>query len=184
MGGTPGTVYEVTFRIRGIVEVTSYVGGTRAAGDTSVLTTPRNLFQVGGTPQDQGGPSFDYNTYELHVTPPVAGAAANDYYLNSVTTAQNPHASGTPTAHVTFDIDYTAKIKVQGGGKVSVKVTDSNCTQQQNCGPTAGNACLAPRTVDLTGATPAAPSFAQPFQSGKYYGQWIFFDITDVKVAQ
>lgn len=184
MGGTPGTVYDVTFRIRGVVEVTSYIGGTRA-GAASVLTTPRNLFQVGGTPQqNNGGPSFDYNTYELDVSPPVASAAANVYFLNSVTVAQNPHASGSPTTHLTFDIDYTATIKVQGGGKVTLKVTDSNCTQVQNCGPTTGNSCLAPRTVSLAGATPAAPSFAQPFQSGNYYGQWVFFDVTDVKVAQ
>jgi hypothetical protein len=184
IGGTEGTVYDVTFRLRGIVEVTSYVGGTRDAGDTSILQS-QDLFQQGGTAQTSGGPSFDYNTYELDVTPAVTGAA-NTYYLNSVTTAENPHANGTPTSHLTFPIDYTKTIKVMGGGKVSLKVTDSNCTQVQNCGPTSGNTCAAPRTVALTGAMPAAPtSFVQPYQqpSGKY-GQWLFFDITTVAVAQ
>jgi hypothetical protein len=183
MGGTAGTVYSVTFHVRGVVEVNSYVGGTRDAGTTSIQTTPRDLFQAGGTPQDNTGPSFDYNTYELDVTPAVSGAP-NAYYLNSVTEAQNPHASSSPTTHLTFDIDYSATIKVPGGGKVTLKVTDSNCTQVQNCGAAAGNTCQAPRTVSLAGSTPPAPSFAQPLSTGKYYGQWVFFDITSVTVAQ
>src|SRR5450432_1713315 len=50
MGGTPGTMYNVTMHVQGVVEVSWYHGGTRAAGnDTSVTVTPRNLFQVGGT---------------------------------------------------------------------------------------------------------------------------------------
>ena len=183
MGGSPGTVYSVTFHIRGVVEANSYVGGTRDAGTTSITTTPRDLFQAGGTPQDNTGPSFDYNTYELDVTPAVSGAA-NVYFLNSVTYEQNPHANGSPTTHLTFDIDYSATIKVPGGGKVTLKVTDSNCTQVQNCGATAGNTCQSPRTVSLAGSMPAAPSFAQPLSTGKYYGQWVFFDITSVTVAQ
>jgi hypothetical protein len=184
VGGTAGTVYDVTFHLRGVVEVTSYVGGTRDAGNTSILTS-QDLFQQGGTAQTSGGPSFDYNTYELDVTPAVTGAA-NVYFLNSVTTAENPHANNSPTQHLTFPIDYTKTIKVQGGGTISLKVTDSNCTEVQNCGPTSGNTCAAPRTVSLTGATPAAPdSFVQPFQapSGKY-GQWLFFDVTKVAVGQ
>jgi hypothetical protein len=184
MGGTAGTVYDLTFHLRGVVEVTSYDGnGVRAAGNTSVLTTPRNLFQSGGTVQVNGDPSFDYNTYELDVTPPVSGAP-NVYFLNSVTTGQNPHASNSPTTHLTFDIDYNATIKVPGGGKVTMKVTDSNCTQVQNCGNTSGNTCANPRTVSLSGSTPAAPAFPQPFASGTDYGQWVFFDVTAVTVAQ
>ncbi len=183
MGGNPGTNYNVTVHVRGVVEVISYVGGTRAAGNTSILTTPRNLFQVGGVPQDVNGPSFDYNTYEVHVTPAVTGEA-NVYYLNSVTVAQNPHASNTPTVHLTFDVDYSATIKVPGGGKVTLKVTDTNCRQVQNCGDTTGNTCAKPRVVNIAGSTPAAPTFSQPLVSGGYYGQWVFFDVTNVTVAQ
>jgi hypothetical protein len=184
IGGTTGTIYDVTFRLRGIVEVTSYIGGTRDAGDTSILQS-QDLFQQGGTAQTSGGPSFDYNTYELDVTPAVDGAP-NVYYLNSVTTNENPHANNSPTSHLSFAIDYTKTIQVAGGGKVSLKVTDSNCTEVQNCGPTSGNTCAAPRTVALTGSMPAAPTnFVQPFQqpSGRY-GQWLFFDITAVAAAQ
>ncbi len=184
MGGTPGTVYAVTVHVRGVVEVNSYHDGTRDQGDTSILKNG-DLFQQGGTPQKNGDPSYDYNTYELDVTPPVDGAA-NTYFLNSVTNSENPHANSSPTTHLTFPIDYTKTIKVQGGGTVKLSVTDSNCTEVQNCGPTSGNTCSAPRTVSVSGSMPAAPStFVQPYQqpAGKY-GQWVFFDITNVAVAQ
>lgn len=185
IGGTAGTIYNVTFRVRGIVETTSYVGGTRDAGNASINAN-KDLFQVGGAIQQQGGPSYDYNTYQLDVTPAVASATANTYFLNSVTTAENPHAAGSPTTHLTFPIDYTKTIKVTGGGKVTLTVFDSNCTLVQNCGPTSGNQCSAPRTVALTGANPAPPAtFMQPYQApAGRYGQWVHFDITNVTVAQ
>lgn len=184
IGGTAGTVYAVTVHVRGVVEVNSYHGGTRDQGDTSILKNG-DLFQQGGTPQVNGDPSYDYNTYELDVTPKVDGAA-NTYFLNSVTDAENPHANSSPTTHLTFPIDYTKTIKVQGGGTVKLTVTDSNCTEVQNCGPTSGNTCASPRSVSLAGSMPAAPaSFVQPYQqpAGKY-GQWVHFDITNVAVAQ
>ncbi len=185
LAGTAGTIYNVTFRVRGVVETTSYVGGTRDAGNASINAN-KDLFQVGGTIQQQGGPSYDYNTYQIDVTPAVAGATANTYFLNSVTTNENPHAAGSPTTHLTFPIDYTKTIKVTGGGKVTLTVFDSNCTLVQNCGPTSGNQCSAPRSVALTGATPPPPAtFMQPFQApAGRYGQWVHFDITNVTVAQ
>jgi hypothetical protein len=181
IAGTTGTVYSVTVRIRGMVEVTSYVGGTRDQGDTSI-TVSTDLFQQGGSPQAAGGVSFDYNTYELDVTPPVAGAA-NTYFLNSVTTTENPHAPNSPTSHLTFPIDYTKTIKVTGGGQVQLKVSDSNCLINMNCGAVFNSQCSSPRSVSLAGSTPAAPSsFVQPFsgEPATRYGQWLFFDVTNV----
>ena len=185
LGGESSTVYNVTVHIRGVVEVTYYFGGMRDEGTTSILKN-LDLFQQGGTVQTNSmGSSFDYNTYEVDVTPAVSGAA-NNYFLNSVTESEGPHASNSPTTHLTFPIDYTKTIKVMGGGTVKLSVTDSNCTEVQNCGPTSGNTCSAPRTVSLTGSTPAAPSsFVQPYQQpATRYGQWVFFDVTNVTVAQ
>jgi hypothetical protein len=179
--GTTGTIYSVTFNVRGIVEAYAYVGGTRAAGTAPVsqrATAMGGLFCSGGT-QEPSGNGNDYNTYELDVSPPVAGEA-NVYYLNSVISSENPHTSSA-TQHLTFDINYEAKIKVTGGGTLTFKTYDSNCKQVQNCGPTQGNQCQAPRTVSLAGVTPAAPSFTQPFQMPTgAYGQWVFFDVTNV----
>jgi hypothetical protein len=169
-------------RIRGIVEAYNYVGGVRDAGNASI-TSNKDLFLQGGTQQAAGGANYDYNTYELDVTPPVAGKP-NVYFLNSVTAAEGPHAANTPTSHLTFPIDYTKTISVTGGGMVSLKVFDSNCTLVQNCGPTAtSNVCTAPASVSLAGATPAA-TLQQPFQMpvGRY-GQWVHFDVTSVAVG-
>jgi hypothetical protein len=177
MAGTAGTVYSVTFNVRGIVEAYSYVGGTRDGGS---VTTNLDLFQRGGMAQSAGGSNYDYNTYELDVSPPVTGEA-NVYFLNSVSAAEGPHASNSPTQHLTFPINYTKTIKVMGNSVITLKVFDSNCTLVQNCGPTMGNTCAAPRTVSLSGVMPAAPSsFMQPFQNSGRYGQWVYFDVTAV----
>lgn len=184
MGGVTGTTYDVTFRVRGVVEVNSFKEGTRAAGNGSVLVEPRNLFQAGGIPPANGDSTFDYNVFELDVTPAVSGAP-NVYFLNSVTEGQNPHASSSPTVHKSFNVDYSATIKVPGGGKISLKVTDSNCVQIQNCGDSTGGQCASgARTVPLNDASPAAPAFAQPPANGNFFGQWVFFDVTKVAVAQ
>jgi hypothetical protein len=193
MGGTPGTVYDLTVNVRGVVEVTSYKGGVRDAGSTSILANGGlDLFQQGGVTQVNGDPSYDYNTYELHVTPTVNPTAKIDagydaYYMNAVMTSENPHAQGTPTTHHTYSINYVGHVKVAGGGTIKMQVTDSNCTQVQNCGPTSsGNVCTDHSTTSLAGTNPAAPaSFVQPFvQPADAYGQWVYFDVTNVTVAQ
>jgi hypothetical protein len=204
MGGTTGTVYNVTFRVRGVVEVTYYTGTKRDADvangmmNTSI-TKSGDLFARGGTPQTSSGQSYDYNTYELDVTPAVAGAE-NTYFLNSVDMNENPHAGGSTTTHLTFKIDYTKTIKVTGGGTVTLKSFDSNCALVMNCATSSQNQCATHYTVDITGAMPApAPlvpkvpstpetwqtaTFAQPYSQNNGYGQWLLFDITDVSVAQ
>ena len=182
IGGTTGTVYNVTIHIRGIVEAYNYVGGVRDAANASI-TVNKDLFLQGGAPQGPGGANYDYNTYEVDVLPAVTGKP-NVYFLNSVTVADGPHAANTPTSHLTFPIDYTKTISVTGGGTVSLKVFDSNCTLVQNCGPTAtANVCTAPAMVSLAGAMPAS-TLQQPFQMpvGRY-GQWVHFDVTNVAVG-
>jgi len=183
IGGTSGTVYDVTFNVRGVVETRWYPETTRDAG-TDSITKNKDLFARGGRLLKAGEDSYDYNSYEIDVTPAVQGQP-NMYFLNSVIQTENPHTSQA-TQHLTFPINYTKTIKVPGGGTVSLTSFDSNCRMVQNCGPTQGNQCAKPVTVDLGGTMPAAPtSFMQPFQmpTGRY-GQWVFFDITKVQVAQ
>lgn len=182
MGGDSGTIYDVTFRVRGVVETYNYVGGTRDAGNDSITKNP-DLFLRGGAPQPSGASGYDYDVYELNVSPPVAGAPAT-YYLNSVTASENPHTSGT-TLHLSFKIDYTKTIKAAGGATITVKQYDSNCKSVMNCGTNA-NSCSSHHTINLDGASPAPPStFTQPYQMPNgAYGQWLFFDVTSVKVAQ
>jgi len=193
MAGVAGTVYNVTVRIRGIVEVQAYGypgSGMRDAASASISSCPTagcDLFQRGGTPMASGGVSYDYNNYELSVAPgvPTSASMYNTYYLNSVIMNENPHASSGITSHLTFPIDYTKTIPVMGNSTVTLKVFDSNCALVQNCGPTSGNTCVAPRTVPLTGAVPAPANFTQPYQGNVTgaYGQWVHFDVTGVTVA-
>lgn len=59
-GGEPGQVFQVTLRVRGVVEQKTYNGGTRLG-----------YWQVDGTPDTTG-----YNVYHLRV-------GSQDYYLNA-----------------------------------------------------------------------------------------------------
>jgi hypothetical protein len=183
IGGTMGTAYDLTFRVVGVVEAYNYVGGTRDAGSASITTNP-DLFLRGGAPQPNGASGYDYDVYELDVAPP-GSASTEAYFLNSVTSAENPHTSST-TLHLSFPIDYTKTIRVQGGGTISVKQYDSNCKSVMNCGKTAGNSCAAPRTIAISDAMPPAPSsFSQPYQMPTgAYGQWLFFDVKSVIPAK
>src|SRR5262245_2305165 len=65
-GGSPGTIYNVTVRIRGVVEPKPYTGGM----------CDGMHFCVGGTPSAGGEPGV-YNTYGINVSSPK-----QDYWLN------------------------------------------------------------------------------------------------------
>src|SRR4051812_1503898 len=159
VGGQAGTVYNMTFRVRGVVEGYQYQGGTRDQGTTSQATNP-DLFYQGGQGLPAGGRGSDYNTYQLTVAPPVAGAP-NTYFLNSIPV--NPRDPG--AVHLTFVADFTKTIKISGGGTITFSTFDSNCRTVMNCEKSANNNCANHWTVPLTGATPAPPaSFMQPYQ--------------------
>jgi len=194
--GTPSTMYNVQVHIQGVTEVSWYHNGTRSAGTASVdvaSTVPgaasyaKDLFQTGGTGltfADQGN-GFDYNQYELDVTP--AGGQATAYFLNSVIPSENPHTSG-KTQHLSFEIDELPTIKMAGGSTVSLTVRDSNCVQIQNCGTSNNNMCgNGSRSMTFAGTMPPPPaSWTGKVTSGtggNLNGQFVHFDITSVTAA-
>jgi len=182
--GTTGTTYDVTFRVRGIVEVINYKNGVRDAGTASILSN-KDLFYRGGVALKAGETGIDYNQYSLTVSPAAESDTAKGiYFLNSVDASQSPK-SGPPTEHTSFPIDYVKTIPVPAGSTLTVKVYDSNCRSIQNCGTSpASNKCSSPVTMNLSPAMPAAPSdFTQPYIAGGY-GQFLFFDVTKVAVHQ
>ena len=186
ISGTTGQTYNMTFHVYGVVEPYNYVGGTRAAGDNTSVTTDPDLFQTGGMPQPANGNGYDYNTYEMDVYPAGSGMTPDTYFLNSVDLNENPHTNTTTTQHATFPISYMQTVKIYGGGMITFTTFDSNCVQVMNCGTKAqntGNNCSSHFTVPLTGAMPQPPaSFTQPYTSGsgEQYGQWVFIDVTSV----
>ncbi|WP_437617849.1 hypothetical protein [Sorangium sp. So ce1151] len=95
-GGSPDTVYQVTVRLRGVVEPEVYRGGT-----------PDGMhFRVGGSPDHA-----EYNVYSITVSDP-----AEVYYLND-----SPNVG-----HDTFIIDHTKTIPIRGGATVSFLGEDPN----------------------------------------------------------
>jgi hypothetical protein len=92
MGGDPGTVYDVTLRVRGLTEPNTYRDGTRR-GDR---------FYVGGTTSSPG-----YTSYMMTVADPV-----EHYFFNYSAT----------TGHVHFVLDYEVTVKVRGGSQVTFDV--------------------------------------------------------------
>lgn len=168
VAGDPAKIYDVTVRVRGVVELKLYSNDVRAAGTASNADSEPNFFAAGGTI-----PTTTYNTYELNVTPNVPGAA-NHYWLNSRDDTNEDHES--------WPLNYEATFPVQGGGNVNYRVFDTNCRQIMNCGPGNGSStCRQPRTVDLSNADPPVANFAQPFQGpAGAFGQWVHIDVVSV----
>jgi hypothetical protein len=178
IGGTTGAKYNVTVRVKGVVEAKNYSGCTRAVSGNLVYdANGGNLWCSGGTVPDS-----TYNSYEINVFSQASGGTAmGAYRLNS--------RDGTSEGHQSWPLNYEATFTVIGGGRIQWRVYDSNCRQIMNCGPGAGSStCMSPATISLAGSTPAAPtSFMQPFRgtgaTASAYGQWVFIDVTNVVAA-
>lgn len=109
IGGTPGTTYDVTLRVRGVVEPTKITGGTRPDTSTVMINGKsyrKTPYTVGGTPGDQ-----TYQPWLFSVAKPAQNYFFNDYGL---------------TEHSTFLIDYQVTIPMEGGTKVTLDVNDGN----------------------------------------------------------
>lgn len=109
IAGTPGTTYDVTLRIRGVVEPTKINGGTRPDTSTTQINgkTYRKVpYTVGGTPGDA-----TYQPWLFSVASPPQNYFLNDYGL---------------TEHSTFLIDYQVTVPMSGGTKVTLDVNDGN----------------------------------------------------------
>jgi hypothetical protein len=96
-GGTPGVVYEVTLRVRGVVEPKNFTGGSVA----------HEHFQIGGTPDVD-----HYNFYSLKISDPP-----QDYTVNR---------HETKVGHFLFAIDYTVTIPIRGGATAIMGEYDDN----------------------------------------------------------
>ena len=96
-GGKAGALYEVTLRVRGVVEPKNFTGGEVQQGH----------FQIGGVPVED-----HYNFYSLHVSNPDA-----NYTFN-----RNQQQVG----HYTFPIDYVVTIPISGGATVTMGAYDHN----------------------------------------------------------
>jgi hypothetical protein len=104
-GGRPGTVQEVTLRVRGLFEPTRMEGGT-------VPDPAAPWFMVGGT-----SPSPDYSQWQIEVSEPKATYTLNAY----------PR-----TSHTIYKEDFQVTIPVAGGASVKVRTIDANDREIDN----------------------------------------------------
>lgn len=115
IAGTAGTTYDVTLRVRGIVEPTNISGGMRSSTATfqymgmAFRTEP---FTVGGTVQ-----SPDYSQWHIRIASPAQELYLNDYQKSG---------------HYIFELDYEITVPMAANTEVTLDATDSNERQIVN----------------------------------------------------
>lgn len=119
LAGTAGSSYDVTLRIRGIVEPTAITGGMRP--DTSTfqyrsMDWRKVPYTIGGAVSTTSTDP-DYTQWHIAVASPKA-----DYYLNDYQ----------KTGHYIFKLDYQITIQVDANSAVTLDGTDRNERQIVN----------------------------------------------------
>ena len=164
IGGTPGTFYNITLRIHGMVEGKSYRNGGMDRDDSADL--PADGLYTGGEPDNQAN---GYNIYMIRTSSP-----AQDYFLNSIGTGNDQRIR-----HSVFEIDFEFDLRVEGGSTVQLVSADPNCSAIKNCAePDVGTVC---NPVTISGVDPliSADIGSQP-----YNGQFVGVLVKGVSVAQ
>ncbi len=104
-GGEVGTVYDVTLRIRGLVEPTTISGAQTPLAD-------HPYYKVGGTIA-----AVDWSAWHIEVSDPP-----QTYWLNHYPS----------TAHIIYKEDFEATLEIAGGAEVVVRVIDGNDREMDN----------------------------------------------------
>jgi hypothetical protein len=125
-GGTSGTRYAVTLRVRGVVELKSYQGGTPAG----------HHFLTGGAPG-----ADVVNAYGISISSPF-----QSYYIN---------ADSTNAGAVSVVVDDLAVVPIDAGAEVHLFALDGDCRQLRNCTSSPASACV-PLVVPDIAPAPAA----------------------------
>lgn len=119
IAGAVGTTYDVTLRVRGVVEPTAITGGMRP--DTSTfqyrsMDWRKVPYTIGGA-VSQTTTDPDYTQWHIAVASPKG-----DYYLNDYQ----------KTGHYIFKLDYQITIQVAASSMVTLDGTDRNERQIVN----------------------------------------------------
>ena len=155
-GGTPGKTYDVTLRIRGVVEPRHFANGMKDVAHDG--------WYVGGEPLHVG----TYNIYMLWISTPTvlpsALGAGQFFFLNAVDHVE---------AHFTYPIDYTVTISIAAGSDIWFLLDDANCLNIRNCDSTSiDSVTMGTCTPSVIPDLPASAGIAQP-----YDGQFIYMNV-------
>jgi hypothetical protein len=164
--GPSGAVYDVTLRVRGVVEPRHYTGGARG----SPANGSNYGWYVGGLPSNAG----DFNIYMLWVSSPVVsptdGRDGQFYFLNAINQSE---------AHFCYPLDYTLTLPVAAGAQVRFFAIDSNCSMVRNCDESSVDGYPGGATVKCNPITlvnlPDSAGISQP-----YPGQFIYLTVESV----
>jgi hypothetical protein len=191
-----GQMYQVSLRVRGVVECKTYSGGTgpakTAPGGTPSTTSTLNLWLTGHT--DNGN---QWNTLAFTTSPAsnsslrgigpnqAAGPPANQTWVFNQCPATRSQE------HYTWRVDGTQVIPVEGGQWINFIEYDTNCRMIVNCGASeAAQACPTDdnqaHKVEITGAEPPPPAnlalAAQPPKNAAgARGQWFHIDVVNIQ---
>jgi hypothetical protein len=176
--GPTTTTYELTIRVRGVMEAKNYTTACmRRAGNG-----PMDAAVQGGDFLCTGGAtqSSSYNEYSLAVSAGQVTGQPTFFGLNA--------RNGTPEEHESWALNYTMTMRVRGGGTIRYRLFDSNCRQITNCGADTGSGACGTdqRILTFAGADPMPSMLNQPYLGAPNAagpGQWIFFDVTSVTVV-
>ena len=195
MAGVAGTVYNVTVRVSGAFRRgpglrLSGSGTSLHAGSASIsscATAGCDSFQRGGTPMASGGVSYDYNNYELSVSPgvPTSVSMYNTYYLNSVIMDAAPKRL--EQHHVAPDVP---GVLHEDDCRHGQQHSDSEGVRfelraRAELRADVGQHLRRRRAPSASRARCPVANFTQPYQGNVTgaYGQWVHFDVTGVTVA-
>ena len=133
-GGRPGTLYDVTLRVQGVVESKVYENGS----DVSDL--PTNGFYRAGTVDNAKN---QRSVFALRVTSPTA-----NYFFNAL--------GREAMRKSVFAVDYEATLTIHGGTALELWISDPNCQALKNCGdPDVASEC---KPVDIPNLDPKIKS--------------------------
>jgi hypothetical protein len=164
LGGTPGQMYKISLKVRGMVEAKTYTGGMdRSSSGTQV---PADGLYTGGLANNSGN---GYNIYFIRTDTP-----RQHYYLNQVGTGCNAagaNCTDTRIRHSVFDVDMTVDITAEGGSTVCLVSADPNTSAIKNCAEPDNNVCN-PVTLQNLDPKIAAKVGTQPY-NGQFMGMTV-----------
>ena len=186
-----GQQYQVTLRIRGVIECKTYVGGAGPAKTVPNTSPPATVVDlVVNNARDNGD---RYNTYAISVTP-TSNSSLNGIGPNQAAappTTQiwnfNQCPNTVQETHYTWKVDSTIVLPVKGGEWINYMEYDTNCRMICNCGGAmAAQGCTGKHTLDVSSNNPPPPAnlvlSAQPPQNAAAAaGQWWIFDVTNIQ---
>lgn len=160
MPGDPTRTYNVAIRLRGVVELAVYTGGTndgaffQTGGALASITLPSPVPLIGAA---DGGSNLARNVYSLTI-----GNPPTTYYVNAMASSAGDVGARDP--YRTMVIDYTKTIPIVGGSSVTMVADPSDGLERLN-----QDANLAPNLVPGVPPYPAA-----------YDGQFCQLDVVGV----